>query len=293
MAGRGKVGRFLAMPRRFTSIFLGLLLSTTGWSEVLGPKLEVGPVPPGKLDPFRRHFTKYINVFGIHHFATTATPDAKLVHAATVTAEYLDNNEDGSPDNAAVTEALAGRDACLVMANTERELDRLNPEDWHRAGFHAEIAQWAEETNPGGGKFDATLEEVLHLITQHGYANAYPRIFSERPGTKLGDCLDAARGGRFLKVPRKYPKDAWFTYDDRSCDYGCMATEYIYWALTSMLGAHDTPERRREIEHEWRLWSRELVKTRDPAIFKLLTDPKYNFPKVLPDGAYRVKGKKK
>jgi hypothetical protein len=60
-----------------------------------------------------------------------------------------------------------------------------------------------------------------------------------------------------------------------------------------MLGAHDTPERRREIEHEWRLWSRELVKTRDPAIFKLLTDPKYNFPKVLPDGAYRVKGKKK
>jgi hypothetical protein len=46
------------MTRRFTPIFLGLLLSTTGWSELPRPKLEIGPVPPGKLDPFRRHFTK-------------------------------------------------------------------------------------------------------------------------------------------------------------------------------------------------------------------------------------------
>ena len=222
-------------------------------------------------------------------FGTELTPSDKIVHAATVLAEYLDSDEDGKPDNPVVTEALAGRDACLFLTKTERELNHIDPEDWQRAGFHAGISQWAEETNPGGGRFDATLEEVLHLITQHGYANAYPRVFGERPGTALANCLDAARGGRFVRVPRKYPADAWFTYDDRSCEYGCMCTEYIYWALTSMLGAQDAPARRRDIEHEWRLWSRELVKKRDPAIFELLTDPRYKFPTVLPDGKYRVK----
>lgn len=255
------------------------------------PKITVGPVPEGKLSVFKKQFPKYINVFGIHVFGTAATPDDKLRHAATILAEYLDNDEDGEPDNAKIAKALTERDASLLMTRNEREMNRIDPDAWHRAGFHALIAQWATETNPGGEHFDATLEEVLHLITQHGYAKAYPRVFGERPGTSLGNCLDAARGGRFVKVPREYPEDAWFTYDDRSCDYGCMCTEYIYWALTSILGAQDSPKRRREINHEWRLWSHDLVKERDPAVFKLLSDSRYKFPTVLPDGTYRADAK--
>jgi len=50
-----------------------------------------------------------------------------------VTAEYLDSNEDGSPDNAAMTKALAGRDACLVMATPARELADEIPETPNRA----------------------------------------------------------------------------------------------------------------------------------------------------------------
>ena len=77
--------------------------------------------------------------------------------------------------------------------------------------------------------FDAAYEEVLHLITHAGYAFAYPEVFGERPGTKLGDAMDKARGGRFLAIPNKYPKKAWYTYYDDTRDYGCQATEYNYW----------------------------------------------------------------
>ena len=207
-------------------------------------------------------FSFYRFMFSYHAFSVA--PRHPLYHHTCpgrrsrqiqVMAEYLDNDENGKPDNAAAVEALASRDASIIMAISERELNRIDPDRWHGAGFTANVALWATETNPKNGRFDATLEEILHLITAHGYANAYPRVFGERPGTQLGDCLDAARGGRFLGVPKKYPKGAWFTYDDRTCEYRCMATEYIYWALTSILGAQKSPERRREIEHEWRLWN--------------------------------------
>jgi len=51
--------------------------------------------------------------------------------------------------------------------------------------------------------------------------------------------MDIARGGHFKKIPHKYPEIAWYTYDDRTCKYDCMATEYIYWELPSMLGAQE------------------------------------------------------
>ncbi len=256
--------------------------------------LKVRPLPAGRLEPFRKSFSKYLNVFGVHVFATAKTPDSKVVHAGVILAEYLDNDEDGKPDNPLVVEALASRDAFLMMTASERELDRIDPEDWHEEGFHCGQFQHAGETAPGKGRFDASLEEVLHLITQHGYGNAYPRVFGSRKGTKLAECLDKARGGHFTRVPRRYPRGAWFTYDDRSCEYGCQTQEYIYWALTSLLGAQESPRRCEEISREWRLCTPEAVKTRDPGIYALLTDPKYRFPRVLPDGVYPGKtGKKK
>jgi hypothetical protein len=116
----------------------------------------------------------------------------------------------------------------------------------------------------------------------------YPKIFGERPGTELAKCLDRARGGHFRRVPRRYPKGAWFTCDDRTCDYGCQCTEYLYWAITSTLGAQKAKHRREEVSREWRLYNKQLVRTRDPHIFKLITNPKYRLPTRLPDGVYRV-----
>ena len=288
---------FGARPSALTVLFLSLVILPM---EARGQKgrsggvdLTVRSIPEGKLNPFRKSFRKYVNVFGIHVFATAKTPDAKVLHAATILAEYLDNDEDGQPDNTLVLKALTSRDAFLMMAATERGLDRIDPEEWQEEGFHCGQFQFGEETAPGRGRFDASLEEVLHLITQHGYGNAYPQIFGDHKGTELAKCLDKARGGYFRRVPRRYPKGAWFTYDDRSCGYGCQTQEYIYWALTSLLGAQEAPRRCEEISNEWRLCTPEAVKARDPGIHALLVNPKYKFPRVLPDGTYRKTGDKK
>ena len=97
------------------------------------------------------------------------------------------------------------------------------------------------ETNPDftgedGEEFDAALEEVLHLVTQ-GYIAKFPNDFGTEPGSALTNAMDKARGGQFKAPPAKYPANAWYTYNDETCTYDCMAVEYFYWVLTSMLGA--------------------------------------------------------
>lgn len=236
---------------------------------------------------FGAFFPKRIDVFGVSIRGTTATPDDKMLHAAHVMAEYLDNDADGRPDNAAVVSALQSRNATLVMTIDRDELDDFRFDQLPDGEFQDLNAA---ETRPGGAdrwEFDASLEEVLHLITHVGYANAYPEIFGESPGTSLGDAMDIARGGRFMEIPSTYPESAWYSYDDHTCDYNCMAAEYIYWAITSVLGAQEFPGRLEEIEHEWRLNTAQKVAERDPAVYGLISDPKYRLPTKLPSGGYR------
>ena len=273
------------------AVLLVQLLAPLGSTAELPLRIQsVGEESPRG---FSRTFRKRVNVFGIPVYATADTPDAKVLHAANVLAQYLDNNADGKPDHVQVHAMMKKKQAGMVMAATERSFERL---DVHRyipeRIWDAMIMQglFGEETLPGWsrrGRFDATLEEVLHLITHAGYAHVYPEVFGEKPGSQIAKAMDLARGGYFRRVPRSYPAGAWYTYDDRSCDYGCQITEYTYWGLTSILGAQDYPGRGRDIGGEWRLNTRDKVKQRDPTLYRLLTDPRYRFPSILPDGKYR------
>jgi len=67
------------------------------------------------------------------------------------------------------------------------------------------------------------------------------------------DAVDAARGGRFEEVPDTYPPEAWFHYDDETCSRKCMAVEYFYWGLTTLLGAQADQNRCDRISGEWEL----------------------------------------
>ena len=226
-----------------------------------------------------RETNRKVVVFGISIYAYANVADRKLLHAANVMAQYLDNDEDGTVDNPNVLEELQANQAALFIWQSESQIN-LDAQD---LGAEETVPEW--HTNGQNGRFDATLEEVWHVITALGYAPAYPNIFGEQPGTALADAMDIARGGRFTSIPEPYPNNAWYTYDDETCDYECMATEYIYWAMTSILGAQQN--RFEEIGWEWKLNTKTLVENNDPAIYALLTDPQYNFPSVLPDGSYR------
>ncbi|MDN5204654.1 hypothetical protein QQ008_24900 [Fulvivirgaceae bacterium BMA10] len=231
-------------------------------------------------------FNRKVEVFGIPIYAVAAVADDKLLHAANVMAQYLDNDENGTVDNQKILDAMIASKAFMVMWKNDSDLDNLNPPN----GMEGQDLG-NDETNPSWhannqtGEFDAALEEVLHIITHAGLANAYPSIFGEGAGTTLTKAMDIARGGQFTTIPNPYPAEAWYTYDDTTCNYECMATEYIYWALTSILGAQEN--RLNEIQQEWDLNTAALVKSKDVAIHDLLTDPQYNLPTVLPDGTYR------
>ena len=246
---------------------------------------------------------KYVNVFGVHIFASQTTPKDKLSHAAGVLAQYLDNDEDGVPDNTLVLSQLVSRNVFIIMPGTEAEMERMEMEPVEEAGYRFGQGLYGEETKPDflvdgkinapdGHYYDGALEEILHPITQHGYANAYPEVFGEVRGSTLAKCMDAARGGYFERVPKGgpksgYPAEAWYHYTDETCDYGCMITEYIYWALTSILGTQDFPGRHEALEVEWELNTKERVRTGDPKVYELLTDPQYKFPTKAPDGNYK------
>lgn len=232
-------------------------------------------------------FVKQVTVFGIPVKATASVSNEKLLHAAGVMAEYLDNDEDGTPDNPDVVDQMVEKQAVLMMFGTENEISTVFPNESDSPRNGQDL--YASETHPEGpqsGAFDASLEEVLHLITHIGYANVYPAVFGEFSGSLVADAMDKARGGSFEEIPAEYPAEAWYTYDDKTCEYSCQVTEYTYWALTSILGAQDYEGRLDEIRQEWRLNTREKVKLGDPDMYDILTDSNYILPGTLPDGNY-------
>ena len=231
-----------------------------------------------------KRFVKKVMVFDIPIYGVENVHSNKMLHSANIMAQYLDNNEDGVVDNPTVYEKMLDNNAFMVMWEKESDLNRINvPDEWIGQDLGNEETR-PEWHNSLDGPFDASLEEVLHIITHAGYAYAYPEAFGENPGTDLAKALDVARGGQFFNVPHTYPTDAWFTYDDETCDYACMNTEYLYWLLTSKLGAQIN--RLEEIGHEWTLVSPSLVETFDTLGNALIIGPVYKMPTILPDGRY-------
>jgi len=229
-------------------------------------------------------FTKVVSVFGVPIYATNTTGDDKLLHAAGVLAQYIDNDEDGEPDNPLIIAALLEGHGAIAMTGASGESRQVPRESRPRGQ-----GLYGEETHPNAreqGVFDGALEEILHMVSDVGWGGAYPEVFGRVPGTEIANAMDLARGGQFMEIPDEYPAGAWYSYDDETCDYDCMTSEYIYWAFTSLLGAQDMPGRFEQVGHEWKLTTPELLRSGDPAVYALLSNPEYRFPSVAPDGNY-------
>ena len=231
-------------------------------------------------------FNRKVVVFGIDIYAVSAVEDSKLLHAANVMAQYLDNDEDGFIDNQLVLNKMLENKAFLVMWKNENDLEIDPPFDRIGQDLGNDETVPLFVLNGKMGSFDASLEEVLHLVNSSGHSYAYPQVFGQIIGSELANAMDIARGGQFITIPDSYPENAWYTYDDETCGYAdCQTIEYLYWALTSMLGAQEN--RLNEIDNEWRLNTPELLQSSDTAMFSLLTNPEYKMPTQLPDGTYR------
>ena len=278
--------------KNYFLLVLGLLLSFSACkkNDAFRPTI----IPPGNdpnfeivanIDEGFSDFNRKVVVFGIDLYAIPTVADFKLLYAANVMAQYLDNNEDGTVDNPLVLDHMLANKAFLVLWKQEDDLDFEPPQD--RIGQdlgNDEIFPYFVK-NGKTGPFDASLEEVLHLINYAGHSFAYPQAFGVTTGSELANAMDLARSGQFFNIPDPYPADAWYSYDDETCEYDCQSIEYLYWALSSLLGAQEN--RLNVIGHEWKLNTQALVELKDPAIYTLLTNPGYRLPTKLPDGSYR------
>ena len=227
-------------------------------------------------------FPNQISVYGVKIIGTEITPRKDIEKASRILKQWLDNNGDEKPDNSLVVDELIKNNAILVIGKTENDLensfdnliDILEDSDVDIDNFERSlIGLISDEPNI------AYLEEILHLVTQVGYANAYPEVFGEFKGSRISKAMDIARGGFFEITPKAYPENSWYHYYDRSCEYSCMITEYFYWSLTSLLGAQIN--RYDEISDEWELNTPKKME-RDKLIMELLQDKKYQIPKILP-----------
>jgi hypothetical protein len=227
-------------------------------------------------------FPNQINVYGVKIIGTEITPRKDIEKAGRILKQGLDNNGDKKPDNSLVVDELIKNNAILAIGKTENDLensfdnliDILEDSDVDIDNFERSlIGLISDEPNI------AYLEEILHLVTQVGYANAYPEVFGEFKGSRISKAMDIARGGFFEITPKAYPENSWYHYYDRSCEYSCMITEYFYWSLTSLLGAQIN--RYDEISDEWELNTPKKME-RDKLIMELLQDKKYKVPQKLP-----------
>ena len=235
-------------------------------------------------------FTKYIDVLGCFFIVAESTiPNAKVLHAAAVAAELLDNNEDGIVDDPLIESQLQNEQAFMPIFSSEgSNAENLLFSNYNGNGASAVL--YNNEMDPsqtGHWGDDATVEEVIHNINHLGHTNIYPNAFSMQPNSSLmSDAMDVARGGQFMTVPNPYPPSAWYHYDDWTCDYECMMIEYMYWAIVSYMGVLDDAQTALGISNEWEPYNATLLQSMDTLMYNLITDPQYKLPLSSPDGNY-------
>tara|TARA_Y100001970_G_scaffold236144_1_gene295646 strand:- start:7113 stop:8111 length:999 start_codon:yes stop_codon:yes gene_type:complete len=235
-------------------------------------------------------FSKYIRVLDCFDvYAQSSIADEKILHVASVAAELLDNNEDGVVDDSILKNRLSNRGALMPIFTSDGNSCMNSFENNYNGNgvsavlFRNEI----DPNNPGQWGDDATVEEVIHTINHVGHVSIYPSAFNINPNSsEMSDAMDIARGGQFLNVPNNYPEEAWYHYDDWTCDYGCMAIEYMYWSIVSHMGILNDTQTCNGINNEWELCTPELFQNTDIAMYGLITNPIYKIPQLAPDGNY-------
>jgi hypothetical protein len=245
---------------------------------------------PNSSNPALAPFTKYIDVLGCFSiYAESGISNNKVKHAAAVAAELLDNNEDGIVDDPLIESQLMSENALIPIFMQDGNAAMITFDNNYNGNgvsailFNNEI----DPTKTGHWGDDATVEEILHTINHVGHTNVYPNAFSMQPNSSLlSAAMDVARGGQFMSVPNNYPPSAWYHYDDHTCDYQCMAIEYLYWAIVSYMGILDDPQTAQGIANEWGPYNATLLQSTDVLMYALITDPQYKLPLLAPDGNY-------
>ena len=149
--------------------------------------------------------------------------------------------------------------------------------------------------------YDNAYCEVTQQIFNMGYRAVFPDVFFDKKGSRVADAMDKLIGdcGHAYDHTFKYPHcTGTYHYDDKTCEYDCLVSEYEWWILTTYLGGQDghlvpplgkpdDPDGRcADIADEWEQCTKALLEKNDPAGVAILTNETYGLPTVLPWGNY-------
>ena len=207
---------------------------------------------------YRTLFKQYRKVKGIHIFSATVSTD-KINHVAKVLNGYIASKRGiyrKMRRNKAAMLIFEDEDAEEIFYNNlnKRQKRRLRHFERNINYQHLYLNEIVPSYifDSSVGEFDATLEEVLHLVTDTGYAFRFPKKFRVRRGnSKLRRETKKARGGVTGKGRKNYPSNAWFKYDDKTCSGSCMMSEYIYWCVSTELGFQSRRKDLPEVKNEF------------------------------------------
>ena len=115
---------------------------------------------PYPNDPALTSFTKYINVLDcIDIYAESQISDSKILHAAAIAAELLDNDEDGVVDDSQVEYYLRNFDAMMPIFNSEWSSGQDNVFDYYNGCISAALYRnEIDPLQPGHWGDDASVE---------------------------------------------------------------------------------------------------------------------------------------
>ena len=112
--------------------------------------LVIGPIPPDAPAGLNTVFTKHVDVLGLHVFAKSNVSNSRVLHCAQVLAQWIDNNEDGVPDDPTSHKELVGRYASMLMwwneNQAEDDYDQIPDSTWDN---YALQELFGDETNLG------------------------------------------------------------------------------------------------------------------------------------------------
>ena len=216
-------------------------------------------------------FTKKAKVFdAVTICATQHVADSKLKHAANVTAQWLDNNQDGVVDEPRLIVPLQGNHATLLMSSegfSDQAFEKLEPYFEYMVG--QDLA--ANETNPLRQR-DASQEEIHHLIVNAGWQSYLPTVFSD----------SKTQRSEVYKQWQLAEQQGLYKYDDPTCDDACKTIEFFYLGTAAYLGSKSDLE-----SDEMRVKTRKELQYMLPGLVKIFESKRYHYPLVKwPDGNY-------
>ena len=269
---------------------------------------------------------KKITVFGIKVFALNGVTSRDLKLVANVLAQWIDNDEDGTPDNPAVLAEIVKHNSRMILGVT---FDQIGP--WHNNSqrmlkdVHAPtygldvtsinhnwyglpLSNYSQDhyRTDGLSPPDAATEETFHLITDIGYANVYPSVFwhgepdhdnaSEALRSYIAKHGEEQKNASLLTVAMDNARGGHFERPPKQYPDNAWYTRSDNCGYKCFVGEYIhwgmisllgyNETRGENIQSQWQITNVDSLRKRDPALYGLLTNPEYRFAERAPDGSY-------